>query len=506
MQGLMEQMTAQLAQLLSPHVVRILGALGVLVAGWIVALIVAALVRAALKRTTLDNRLAGWIMGEEKAEGFDVERWVGKAVYYLILVFALVGFFNVLNLTIISQPLTAFLNQIFGYGPSLIGAGLLLAGAWLVATVLRRIVAGALSVAKLDERLGGEVGIEEAKRPLLSKTVADAVYWLVFLLFLPAILEALSLEGLLRPVQELVEKVLTFLPNILAAGAILAVGWFVARVVQRIVTNLLAAAGVDRVGEKVGLATALGAKRLSGLLGSLVYILILIPVLISSLSALRLEAITRPASQMLGKVMETIPTIFAAGLLLTLAYIAGRLVSSLISNVLEGIGFNNLLAGLGLAKAGEKQGSERSPSAIVGYLVVVAVMLFASIEAAGLLGFQSLAVLLSSFVVVAGRVILGLVVFGVGLYLASLAASAVQASGSAQAGVLAIASRASIIVLSGAIALRQMGLANEIIELAFGLLLGSIAIAVALAFGLGGRDLAAKQIEGWLASMKLRKD
>ena len=243
MQGLMEQMTAQLAQLLSPHVVRILGALGVLVAGWIVALIVAALVRAALKRTTLDNRLARWIMGEEKAEGFDVERWIGKVVYYLILVFALVGFFNVLNLTIISQPLTAFLNQIFGYGPSLIGAGLLLAGAWLVATVLRRIVAGALSVAKLDERLGGEVGIEEAKRPLLSKTVADAVYWLVFLLFLPAILEALSLEGLLRPVQELVEKVLTFLPNILAAGAILAVGWFVARVVQRIVTNLLAAAG-----------------------------------------------------------------------------------------------------------------------------------------------------------------------------------------------------------------------------------------------------------------------
>jgi hypothetical protein len=506
MQGLMEQMSGQLAQLFGPHVVRILGALSVLVAGWIVALTAGWLVRAALKRTTLDNRLARWIMGEDKAEGFDVERWAGKAVYYLILVFTLVGFFTALNLTVISEPLTAFLNQLFGYGPSLIGAGLLLGGAWIVATVLRRIVGGAMSRAKLDERLGGEAGIEEDKRPPLGKTVADAVYWLVFLLFLPAILEALSLEGLLEPVQGLVGRVLDFLPSILGAGAILGVGWFIARVVQRIVTNLLAAAGIDRVGERVGVATALGAKKLSGLLGLLVYILILIPVLISSLGALQLESITRPASQMLGKVMGSIPTIFAAGLLLTFAYIAGRLVSSLISNVLDGIGFNNVLTGLGLAKVGEKPGSERSPSALVGYLVLVAVMLFASVEAAGLLGFQSLAALLSSFVVVAGKVVLGLVIFGVGLYLASLAASTVQASGSAQAGLLAIASRASIIVLSGAIALRQMGLANEIIELAFGLLLGSIAVAVALAFGLGGRDLAARQIEGWLASMQSKKE
>ena len=132
-------------------------------------------------------------------------------------------------------------------------------------------------------------------------------------------------------------------------------------------------------------------------------------------------------------------------------------------------------------------------------------MLFAAIEAAGLLGFANLAVLLSDFVVFAGRVVLGLVIVGVGLYRAAVAANAVRASGSTQAPLLAIASRVSIIVLSGAIALRQMGLANEIIELAFGLLLGSIAVAVAIAFGLGGRDIAARSIEGWLSSMKSKE-
>jgi hypothetical protein len=280
MQSLVDQTTVQLTQLFGPQVVRILGALAILVAGWLIALLAAALVRGTLKRTTLDNRLASWILGEKAAKGGEVERWVAKAVYYVILIFAVVGFFNALNLTVISQPLTAFLNQVFEYIPKLIGAGILVGAAWLVASVLRRIVGGALEIAKLDERVSGEAGLKKEKRPPLSKTLADAVYWLVFLLFLPAILETLSLEGLLAPVQGLVDRILTFLPNILAAAVILAAGWFIARIVQRIVTNLLAALGADRLGEKVGLSAALGTRQLSGLLGLIVYILILIPVLI----------------------------------------------------------------------------------------------------------------------------------------------------------------------------------------------------------------------------------
>ncbi len=501
MQGMMQQTAVLLAELLGPQVVRIVGALVILVAGWLIALLAAAITKGALKRTTLDNRLAEWILDEKTAKGFEIEKWVAKAVYYLILVFAVVGFFNALQLTVISQPLTGFLNQLFGYIDNLIGAGVLVLAAWLVATLLRKIVGGALDMAKLDERLGGEAGLKKEKGAPLSKTLADAVYWLVFLLFLPAILEALSLQGLLTPVQNLVDRILGFLPNILAAGVILAVGWFIARIVQRIVTNLLAALGADRLGEKVGISKALGTRTLSGLLGLIVYILILVPVLISSLNALALDAITRPASNMLESVMGAIPSIFAAVILLTLAYVVGRLVSGLVSNLLAGAGFDNVLERIGLAKAKSAK-ADRTPSAIVGYLLLVGIMLFASIEAAGLLGFASLAALVSGFVVFAGQVILGLVVFGVGLYLANLAASTIEASSSAQAGLFAIVARISIIILSGAIALRQMGLANEIIELAFGILLGSVAVAAALAFGLGGRDIAAKQLSGWLGSIK----
>ncbi len=113
-------------------------------------------------------------------------------------------------------------------------------------------------------------------------------------------------------------QILRFLPNLFAAGLILGIGWFIARIVQRILTNLLVAIRADRLSERVGLAPVLGTQRLSGVLGLVVYILILIPVLIAALNALALEATTRPASNMLTMILEAIPAIFAAMLLVSL--------------------------------------------------------------------------------------------------------------------------------------------------------------------------------------------
>jgi hypothetical protein len=490
----------QMARLVGGYIPNLIAALAILIIGWLVALILSAIVRGVLRRTTLDDRLARWIMGEEAARGIEVERQIGRGVYYLIMLFVLIAFFQTLGLTIITEPLNRLLVQVFQYAPRLLGAGLLLLIAWIVASALRLVISRVLTAAKIDERLGSEAGLEEEKRVPLAQTLGNAVYWLVFLLFLPAVLGALELQGLLEPVQGMINQILGFLPNVFAAGLILAVGWFVARIVQQIVTNLLAAVGADQLSKRVGLAPVLGKQQLSGLLGLVVYVLILIPVLIAALNALALEAITQPASNMLNVILDAIPAIFAATLVLVVAYVVGRVVSGLITNLLTGVGFNAILARLGLGK--EPGEGERTPSEIVGYLVLVAIMLFAAIEASRLLGFVLLADLVAQFTAFAGQVILGLIIFAIGLYLANLAAKTVQASGAAQAGLLAMAARVSILMLAGAMALRQMGLANEIINLAFGLLLGAIAVAAALAFGLGGREIAAREVERWLQSIK----
>ena len=495
----MDNVSDQVNQIVGGYLPHLIGALAILVLGWLVARIVAAIVRGALRRTNLDNKLARWVTGETVA----VEDGLARGIFYLIMVFVLVAFFQTLGLTLPTEPLNLLLNQIFAFAPQLLGAGLLLLLAWIVASVLRAVVFRVLSAAKLDQRLAREAGVEDEKSAALTGTLADTVYWLVFLFFLPAVLNALSLQGLLAPVQNMVNKVLDFLPNIFTAGLILAVGWLVARVVQRVVSNLLAAMGADQFSDRVGLSRVFGQQRLSNVIGLVLYVLILIPVLIGALQALALEAITRPASNMLDSILSALPAIFAAVLIVAIAYAIGRVVAEMVTNLLAAVGFNAVLANLGLGR--EPLPGERTPAEIAGHLVLVGILLFAAIEAVRELGFNVLADLIARFTVFVGQVVLGLIIFGIGLFLANLAASTVRTSGAAQAGLLALATRVSIIVLAGAMALRQMGLADDIINLAFGLLLGSIAVAVALAFGLGAREIAARELGEWVQSIKSRK-
>ena len=493
----------QTVGLVGGYVPNLIGALAILIVGWIVALILAAIVRRLLRRTTIDNRLADWMAGE-KGGPVEIERLFGRVVFWIAMIFVLMAFFEALSLTVITQPLNALLSEITGFMPQVLGAVVLLLLAWVIAAVMRKVVTLALDAVDLDRRLGKEAGLEEEQDLPLSKTVGGAVYWIVFLFFLPAVLGTLEIGGLLAPVQSVTNEVLSFLPNMVAAGLILAAGWFIARLVQRIVTNLLAASGIDSFGEKMKLTAALGTRKLSSLVGLVLYVLILIPVLVQALQALQLEAITVPAREMLTQVLDVVPLLFAAGLLLSLSYLIGKMVADLVRNLLTGIGFDNVLSALGVGEPPEEGAA--TPSGIVGTFVLAAIMLFATIEAANLLGFTALAAILANFIVFAGEVILGLVVFGVGLYLARLASDAIRASGTPQSAVLANVARVSIVVLAGAMALRQMGLAEDIINIAFGMLLGSLAVAAALAFGLGSRDIAARHVDKWVKSVGSRME
>jgi hypothetical protein len=168
------------------------------------------------------------------------------------MIFVLIAVLQTLQLTVVTEPFRSLLTRIFDFLPRVLGAGVLLIVAWIAANILRRIVTRALDLAKLDERIQTEA---QPKAVPLAKSIGEAVYWLVFLMFLPAVLGAMELDGLLRPVQNMFDDVLGFLPNILAAVMIGLIGWFVAGIVRRIVTNLLAAAGSDRLGERMGLAT-----------------------------------------------------------------------------------------------------------------------------------------------------------------------------------------------------------------------------------------------------------
>jgi hypothetical protein len=414
----------------------------------------------------------------------------------VIFLLVLVGFFETLQLTAVTQPLTALLDQVFAFAPQVLGAGILLLIAWIIATVVRFALNRLFKATKLDERLTSQAGLEEAREQVsFSETLANVVYWFIFLLFLPAILDALKIEGLLEPVQGMIDEVLASLPNILGAGLILLVGWFIARIVRQVVTGLLVAAGADKFGERVGLSTSPGERSLSAIIGTIVYALILIPVVIAALNALQISTISGPATDMLTALLVAVPSIFGAVVVLGIAYFVGRLVADLVSNVLTGVGFNKVLTWLGLGS--EPAEGQRTPSEVVGYLVLVVIILFSAIEAANLLHFAIVAELLAQFIDFAAQVALAVVVFGLGLYFANLARTVILAAGGEQSNLLAQGARLAIIIFAAALALRQTGIADDIVNLTFGLLLGALAVAVPIAFGIGGRDVAARFVNKW---------
>ncbi|MBW3586172.1 MAG: mechanosensitive ion channel [Cyanobacteria bacterium 0813] len=507
------------------NIENLLWAVGILLIGLIVSALVSSVVGGLLKKTTLDNRLAAWITGRPEGAGApQVEKWISTAVFWIIFIFFLIAFFNRLNLTAVSQPLNTFLNQITGFLPKLAGALIWLGIAWVLATVAKMAVSRAMRTFSVDERLNQEVGTGSTERPLLlSDTVANALYWFIFLLFLPLILDSLEMQQALLPVNNLLNQILAAIPKILEAVLIGFVGWLLAMVVRRIVTNLLAAAGADGLGARFGISRTSGGQSLSWIVGTIVYVLILIPTAIAALNALDIQAISQPAIAMLNTILGALPNIFTAALILGVAYILGRWISDLVTNILTGIGFNNVFSWLGVQQPKQRlrlppssidpeatilqepEVPARTPSEFVGIVVQVGILLFAVVAATDVLGIPALTAIVSGIVLVAGRVLAGLVVFAIGLYLANLAFSLIASSGTRQARLLGQTARIAIIAFVSALALQQMGIGSDIVNLAFGLLLGAIAVGIALAFGLGGREIAADQIREWLASFKQDK-
>ena len=198
-------------------------------------------------------------------------------------------------------------------------------------------------------------------------------------------------------------------------------------------------------------------------------------------------------------------------LILALAFVAGRLLRDFVTGLLRGFGFDSILAALGLSRAQAVVGG-RSPSEVGGTAVMIFVMIFATMEAAEILNFHSLAGLLTRFIEFLVQVVMAVIITGIGFYLANFTRRLILAGGSAaeEGGdganlLLANLARCAIIVFSVALGFQQMGIGKEIVLTAFALVLGAICLALALSFGLGSRDLAQRTIEEWARRFRSEK-
>ena len=525
----LQELQTQLGGDLGLSLIGLLKAIAIFIVGWLIALLAKKFIKGILNRTDIDNRIAAAIAGQRGGDAIPIESWIANLFFWLIMLFVIIAALNTLQLQAVSAPLNTLLDRITGFIPKILGAAFLLGIAWLVATIVKAIVTSALGALNIEQRLGLDSGSGDFS---LTNTLGNALYWFIFLLFLPAVLNTLELNGTLEPVQEMLNEVLAMLPNILGAVIIAAVFWFVANIVKRIVSNLLSATGVDNIGRKFGLGRGGVGQPLSSIIGTVVFVLILIPGIISALEQLQIRAISEPATDMLNQVLDLIPKLFAAAVVLGFFYVASQFVSEFVTNILTNIGFNNLLRWLGISSAepgtstspgesGFRDPAElglaseqptmiqteptvgsKTPSELVGLICQVGIMLVATLTAVDILRIPALQEVVAVILAIAAQVLIGVIIFAIGLYLANLAYNLILSSGTAQSRLLAQSARVAILVLVGAMALNRIGIAPNIVNLAFGLILGGIAVAIALAFGLGGREVAKEELRSWVSSFK----
>ena len=299
--------------------------------------------------------------------------------------------------------------------------------------------------------------------------------------------------SVLQSFQNFFGTLIDFLPTIVAVLILLLLAWILAKVLRAGIRKLMRASGIDkRLGkgkdpeDESQFPVAQGA-------GTAVFWIVWILFILAILQVLGVQGLFDSIVVVFERIFAAIPPIIGALVILAIFYLVGRLLAKLVTKALTSIHFDELPVRLGLAKEPPKGAG--SASNVVGYIVMVFIMLFAIIMAADLLGFAAVNELIAVLTQFLGLVLLGAVIIGVGIFVANFVANILRASGRAELMVSFV--RVSIVVLSVLLGIRAMGFANDLILLGFGLALGAAAIAAAIAFGLGGREVARELLARW---------
>jgi len=299
--------------------------------------------------------------------------------------------------------------------------------------------------------------------------------------------------GIIEPFQQFFSTLIDFLPTLIVVLVLLLLAWILAKVLRTGVRKLLRATGIDKRLGKGGDPSDPSQFPVAQGTGTAVFWIVWILFILAILQILGVQGLFDSIVVAFQKIFSAVPNIIAAVLVLGIFYLVSRLLAKLVTKGLTSIHFDELPVKLGLVKKAPTGAG--SASNVVGYIVMVFIMLFAIIMAADLLGFAAVNNLIAVLTQFLGLVLLGAVIIGVGILVANFLANILRAGGRSEPLVSLI--RISIIVLSVLLGIRSMGFANDLILLGFGLALGAAAIAAAIAFGLGGREVAGELLARW---------
>lgn len=323
----------------------------------------------------------------------------------------------------------------------------------------------------------------------VGASLGKIVSLFIWLFGLMGVLNVLELDAVAGPINALLENVVAFVPSLFGAGILLFVGLMIAGIVRDIAVTAMQTVNLDKWANKGGIDNVTGNNAISTTIGKVIYVLIAIPVAIGALGVLNIAAISDPASDMLRMILEAVPNIVAAAILLGLGYFISKFVVDLLVDLLGGLGVDRALAETSLLPEGT------TPSSAIARIVQVAIILFFAIAATRLLGFPELTAILDDIVKQGGAVVFGAAIIGAGFLIANLLAKLVGgASGGSPAATIV---RWVTIILFTVMGLQKTDIGGMLPGHALLVMIIGASVAGALAFGLGGREWAAKKLKDW---------
>ena len=205
---------------------------------------------------------------------------------------------------------------------------------------------------------------------------------------------------------------------------------------------------------------------------------------------------------------EYVPAFIGALVILFAGYLLAKLLEKGTFRLLRRIRLNDMLERGGVMEAVERSGSHVNPARVMANLVFWLVMFAVMVIAATALGLQSLADVFADLVSYIPSVIAAIVIILVGIVLGGFVGGLIMASAGAMHGGPALSriGRGGIILLAVFMALQELGIASNIVTTAFAILFGAIALALAMAFGLGNRELAGEVTREWYDRYRRERD
>lgn len=368
---------------------------------------------------------------------------------------------------------------------AVIKAVLILLLAFITATIVKSLVVKLFTKTKLNT-LMAQKDASSGEKEMAVDFIGKLVYLLVFLLFVPGIFENLGMKEVSSPILNLLDTLWGYLPNILAAVLVMWVGFSIARLVRELLIPVFNRIKVNSLQEKAGIQVK-DTGRLSNTLAYLVYVLILIPIFIAALQALNIQAISAPAIKMLETIFAFIPNILAALVIIILGCMIAKFFGNIIENLISSTGCDEKLS----EYLGEK-GKTFIFSKIIGTIIHIITVIFFIVESFGVLHLEILTSIGNAVIcyipsVLAAALILLICYIGNGFIQKALFTN--------NHTVMAHICKIIIYTIGSFLILNELGIAKELVNITFILIVAALAAAFALSFGIGGKDFAGKALK-----------